>query len=276
MKVISYVKKRGMANVLGILFMVALLISAVIPLFLYVNQVNSYYDDTLNDMTHQDQIKADESLEVLAYPVGENFTMINVQVKNIGTTPVKVMRIWITEIVDQICQFWNESHISTLQDQIAPATQMTFQNLSLSSFGTDEMLLSVTLTTERGTVFSSQTNPIWISEGGWSGAYSFPYNIQFVFSSPKASGTWKIEGNIRVWYNQTVDPENLNITYYKVTTMDQLVQGNVYLESIGVPYEGVYHVIIDITTPQGNGEVFNDTIFITSYNPMRWTFIQLT
>jgi len=220
-------------------------------------------------------LKAFEEIDVLAYPVGENFTMMNVQVKNIGTTPVKVMRIWISEITNQTSQFWNETHVPSLQDSIPPATQTTFYNLSLAAFYSEEMLLSVKLTTERGRTFASRTNPIWISEGGWCGAYSFPYNIQFVFESPKGQGTWKIEGEIEVWYNRTIDPDNLNVTYHKSTVMDQLVQGNVYLESVGIPYEGMYHIIVDITNPPGNGEVFNDNLLVTSYNPMRWLYITL-
>jgi hypothetical protein len=269
-------KNRGLATVLGMLVIVGIFISAVIPLFLYVNQVNSYYDENIEDMAFQDQLKAFEKIDVLAYPVGENFTMINVQVKNIGTTPVKVMRLWISENTNQTSQFWNETHVPSLHDPLPPATQTTFYNLSLAAFYSEEMLLSVKLTTERGRTFASRTNPIWISDGGWCGDYSFPYNIQFVFESPKGQGTWKIEGEIEVWYNRTIDDENLNVTYHKSTVMDQLVQGNVYLESVGVPYEGMYHIVVDITIPPGIGEAFNNTLLVTSYNPMRWLFIPLT
>jgi len=267
--------KRGLATVLGMLVTVGIFISAVIPLFLYVNNVNSYYNENIEEMTFQDQLKASEELDVFAYPVGENFTMMNVQVKNIGTTPVKVARIWISEITIQTSQFWNETHVPALQYQIPPATQITFYNLSLAAFYSDEMLLSVKLTTERGSTFASRTNPIWISEGGWAGDYSYPYNIQFVFESPKGQGTWKIEGEITVQYDRIIDPDNLNVTYDKSILVDQLVQGNVYLESVGLPYEGTYHFIIDITNPTGCGEVYNDTLLITSYNPMRWLFIPL-
>jgi hypothetical protein len=267
--------KRGLVNVLGMLVMVGVFISAVIPLFLYVNQVNSFYNENIEEMTFQDQLKDSEKIDVLAYPVGESFTMMNVQVKNIGSTPVKVVRIWISEIANQTSQLWNETHVPAMQDPIPPATQRTFYNLSLAVFNSDEMLLSVKLTTERGRMFASRTNPIWISEGGWSGDYSFPYNIQFVLESPKGQGTWKIDGEVKVWYNRTIDPDNLEVTYYKSVVMDQLVQGNVYLESVGVPYEGTYHLIIDITNPTGNGEVYNDVLLITSYNPLRWLFIPI-
>jgi hypothetical protein len=267
--------KRGLATVLGMLVTVGVFISAVIPLFLYVNNVNSFYDENIEEMTFQDQLKASEEIDVFAYPVGENFTMMNVQVKNIGSTPVKVVRIWISEITIQTSQFWNETHLPALQDQIPPATQTTFSNLSLATFFSDEMLLSVKLTTERGRTFASGSNPIWISEGGWSGDYSYPYNIQFVFDSPKGQGTWKIEGEIKVWYNKTIDPDNLDATYYKSTVMDQLVQGNIYMESVGIPYEGTYHIIVDVTNPTGFGEVYDDTLLVTSYNPLRWLFIPL-
>lgn len=268
-------QKRGLATILGMLVTVGIFISAIIPLFLFVNNVNSYYNDKIEDMAFQDQLRAAEDLDVYAYPIGENFTEMNVQVKNMGTTPVKVERIWISEINLQTSQFWNETHIPTLQDSIPPATQITFQNLSLATFYNDEMLLSVKLTTERGSTFASRTNPIWISEGGWTGDYSYPYNIQFVLQSPKGQGTWKIEGEIHVWYNTSIDGDNLDIIYYKSVLMDQLVQGNVYLESAGLPYEGTYHFVVDITTPTGNGVVYDDTLLITSYNPMRWLFIIL-
>ena len=100
--------KRGLASVLVMLVLVGAFISAVIPLLLYVNQVNSYYNENIEEMTFQDQLKASEEIDVLAYPVGENFTMMNVQVKNMGIAPVKVVSIChplysiIIEIVNPI------------------------------------------------------------------------------------------------------------------------------------------------------------------------------
>lgn len=257
------------------LLMVCMLFTAVIPLFLYVNRVNNLYNTTVQGDTDANQIKSLEELDVFAYPVGENFTLLNIIIKNTGVIPVKIVRLWVTELDTHATQFWDETEITEFQTEISPSTYQLIYNLSIADFGVGERSLFVKLTSERGNIFPSNSNPLLFTGEGWKGSTSDPFSIQFVFTNPKSTGAWKIEGEIKVWYNQSIDPDNLNITYYDVRDIDQLVQGEEFLQTAEVPYEGTYHIIVDITTPRGNGEVYNDTVELRLFNPLIWVRIRL-
>jgi hypothetical protein len=252
-----------------------MLFTAVIPLFLFVNRVNNHYDNAVQGVTDADQIKSLEELDVFAYPVGENFTSLNIMIKNLGLIPVKIVRLWVTELDTHATQFWNETEITEFQTEISPSTYQIIYNISIADFGVGERLLFVKLTSERGNIFPSNSNPLWITSEGWKGTTSDPFNIQFVFENPKAAGAWKIEGEIKVWYNRTIDPDNLDVTYYDTAEIDQLVQGEEFLQTAEIPYEGTYHIIVDVTTPRGCGEVYNDTVELRLFKPLIWVRITL-
>jgi len=267
--------KRGLQEVLGMLLTTCMLFTAIIPLFLYVNQVNSHYDNTIQGITEANRIKSLEELDVFAYPVGENFTSLNIILKNLGVIPVKIARLWVTELNTHATQFWNETEITEFQTELFSSTYQIIYNISMANFGVGERYLFVKLTSERGNIFPSNSNPLWITGEGWKGSTSDPFNMQFVFDNPKANGAWKIEGEIKVWYDITIHPDNLNVTYYNTIEIDQLVQGEEFLQTAEVPYEGIYHVIVDITTPKGNGEVYNDTVELRLFKPIIWNRITL-
>jgi hypothetical protein len=50
-------KRRGVASVLGILIMVGILITSILPTFIYVNEVNNYYDRTVVDLRIADEAR---------------------------------------------------------------------------------------------------------------------------------------------------------------------------------------------------------------------------
>jgi hypothetical protein len=268
--------KRGLQEMYGMLLMISMLFTAVIPLFLYVNQVSNHYNTAVQGIADANQIKSLEELDVFAYPVGENFTALNIIIKNLGVIPVKIVRLWVTDLNTHATQCWTETAITEFQTALSPSTYQILYNISIADFGVDERSLFVKLTSERGNLFPSTSNPLWITDEGWKGSTSDPFNVQFVFDNPKVTGAWKIEGEIEVWYNQAIDSENLNITYYDTIEIDQLVQGGEFLQTAEVPYEGTYHFIIDITTPRGNGEVYDDYVELRLYNPLIWVRITLS
>jgi hypothetical protein len=266
---------RGLQEIFGMLLTICMLFTAIIPLFLFVNQVNNHYDNTVQGITAANQIKSLEDLDVFAYPVGNNFTSLNIILKNIGVIPVKIVRLWVTDLDTHATQLWNETEITEFQTELFPSTYQILYNVSIADFGVGDRLLFVKLTSERGNIFPSKSNPLWITGEGWKGSTSDPFSMQFVFTNPKATGAWKIEGEIKVWYNKTIDPDNLNLTYYNTMEIDQLVQGEECVQTIEVPYEGIYQVIVDITTPRGNGEVYNDTVELRLFKPLIWNYIIL-
>jgi len=267
--------RRGIQEVFGMLLTICMLFTAIIPLFLYVNNVNSHYDTAIEGITEANHLKSLEELNVFAYPVGENFTALNVIIKNLGVNPAKIARLWVTDLTTHATQIWDETDLPEFQTELSSSTYQIIYNISIADFGVEERYLYIKLTSERGNIFPSDSNPLWITSEGWKGNTSDPFNAQFTFENPKITGAWKIEGEIQVWYSKAIDPDNLNVTYYQSSEIDQLVQGEVFLQTIEVPYEGTYHIIVTITTPQGNGEVFNDTVELRLYNPLIWYHITL-
>jgi len=268
MKVIWF-SKRGIANVLGMIIVVGILFTAIIPLFLYVNQANNFYDETVKYMKSKDEERDAESLDVFAYPTGENHTTLNVLIKNTGVIPVKVMRIWVADLEDHQSRFFNETDTPDLHDEIYPVTQRLIA-INISYIGTGERSLSVKLTTERGRIFSSRSNPLWITDEGWMGGYSTPYYLEFIFEI--ASPGW-FDRLIKIDYSRTAIG-NLDLDWSLNWTIHQQVHGDLYLESIGVPYEGTYQAEVWKILPNKDLEfICSDEFTITQYNPLRWIFI---
>lgn len=267
--------RRGIQEVFGMLLTICMLFTAIIPLFLYVNSVNSHYDTSIEGLTEANHLKSLEELSAFAYPVGANFTSLNVILKNLGVNPVKIARLWVTDLTTHATQFWDETDIPEFQTELPSSTYQIIYNVSIIDFGVGDRYLYVKLTSERGNVFPSDSNPLWITGEGWTGSTSDPFNIQFVFKNPKVSGAWKIEGEIEVWYSKLIDPDNLNVTYYRAFEIDQLVQGEEFLQTVEVPYEGVYRITVYISTPKGNGEVFDETVELRLYKPLIWYHITL-
>jgi len=67
---LSRLLKSGsaMSTILGMLIFIGILFTCVMPFFLYINEVNSLYDQTVVEMKQEDQNRALENIEVYAYP----------------------------------------------------------------------------------------------------------------------------------------------------------------------------------------------------------------
>ena len=79
MKSISCRKKGGVSSVIGMLIVTAMLFTVVIPLFLYVNEVNTVYNIESDRMDRFDHERSMESLSLVAYPA-ENGSELNVYI----------------------------------------------------------------------------------------------------------------------------------------------------------------------------------------------------
>ena len=99
--------RSGLATVLGTLIFVGILFTCVIPLFLYVNTVNSYYEKAVAEMRQFDQRHEMEDLEVYAYPNDGN-TELNVYIRNRCALDVRVIRLWVNNT------FYDDTDLSDL------------------------------------------------------------------------------------------------------------------------------------------------------------------
>jgi hypothetical protein len=219
-------KKRGVASAIGILFMVGILMTSIIPMFMYVNQVNNYYDMTVVEMRYEEEDKNDEDLRVYAY--GANSTAINVWLKNDGAIPVNINRLWVERADLQKFIIFNSTNRSddfTLQ--LPASSQATLRGLSLSCVlgGENENKFNIYAITDRGNKFASQTNTLSKSGNVWVTS-----STEFIINILIQSGS----------------TEDFKFKVYNATTLEYInerkiddVHGTGYTV-INVPTEGYY------------------------------------
>ncbi len=92
----TYRKKarRGISTVLGVLLMVGILFTTIIPLFISRNSVDNFYDTTVVNMGIADQERGMEDLTVYAFGRDETHDL-NVLIINEGSISVSIIRVWV-------------------------------------------------------------------------------------------------------------------------------------------------------------------------------------
>ncbi|MCD6530621.1 hypothetical protein J7L06_10140 [Candidatus Bathyarchaeota archaeon] len=257
MKSISCRKKGGISSVIGMLIVAAMLFTVVIPLFLYVNEVNTVYNIESDKMDEFDHERSMESLSVVAYPV-ENGSELNVYVYNGAALTTEVIRVWVTDIYNRTTRMYN---VQANESMISPASDTIIHHINVTSFG-ETKLLKVEVVTRRGNVFSATNNPIYISNQ----SEPLPFNIQLCFYT---AGETHFERTVNVTYvGPTPEYQNWNVTF----TVYQHIPGNkgvnVY-SSVGVPTVGPYLIQV-----YRNDElVYEVLVEVTLQVPIPWVFI---
>ncbi len=239
--------KSAMSTVLGMLIFVGILFTCVMPFFLYINKVNSLYDQTVVEMKQQDQDRALENIAVYAYPLNQSSSQIRLYIKNQCPLTVEIVRIWIN----------NEYYASNLQisgmgeNTTSPIDiqDMLSQVEGVGSF-------QVKVTTSRGNTFSSLTNPLQYSnESGWGGGPSFAVNIV-------------IELELGVYYFIiNVDDSNGTTIYHDEVWV---VLESSIMRRVDVSGPGTYHV--EITQTHGPDKTWSTDVQITLEEPTKWVY----
>ncbi len=233
-------KRRGISTVLGVLFMVGILFTSIIPFFMYVNQVNSYYDRTVVDMGIADQERGAEALDIFAFPhdSSSGCTSIDVFLMNKGSVSLNVTRIWIvrTDLNSTMVLVFNSTNLSALPLQLQGSAQTTIQGLSVASIITNDTTVdyfNVIVATGRGRQYSSQTNPLHKILGGWeTGSEAFQIQVLVVVSSWGSENTYKIQvvgvDEVTSGYNNTIySPPKMHGDFYTIVPVWQSGSYNV-------------------------------------------------
>jgi len=245
--------KSGIASVLGMIFLVAIAFTTIVPLFLYVNNINNLYNQTDEAMREFDHDRSLESLTVLAYPI-QNGSALNIHIRNKCSLNVKVVRIWIT--VNEACYML--TNIPSLESGISPATERAIIGVALPP---GEKTVKVKVTTSRGNVFPSETNPLYITEQSW--AAEEPFTITVVMAHQKSG-----------WIRRTVYVEYLGVRWNNTVEVTQLVHEAYAYTSIGVPFVGDYKILIwDNKLGYQHDLIFTDTVAITYAVPAPWVYV---
>ncbi|MEE9509761.1 MAG: hypothetical protein V3V81_04625 [Candidatus Bathyarchaeia archaeon] len=238
-----YSIRRGISTVLGVLLMLGILFTTIVPLFIYMNTVDNYYDTTVVNMGIADQERSMEDLTAYAFGRDES-NNIHVKLVNIGSITVNISRIWVTSMDLQRTNVFTSQNVSAalnLHDlplQLNPSNQATIENLTLTIIveNPDQPELDVfhiEVTTTRGNVFPSGTNPFNYNGGTWSTGMTWPW-LEIIICSDEGQDDFEVD--------IVGDSNNFTDTIYSWNVLGD------FFTIIPVIKTGAYNVTVTKTT----------------------------
>ena len=242
--------RSAMSTVLGMLIFIGVLFTCVMPFFLYINEVNSLYDQTIIEMKQFDRERDMEDLAVYAYPINQSSSQIRLYIKNRCPLTVEIVRIWIND------QYF------PCDMQIFGMGENTTDPIDIQSMLSQVQEVEdfqAKVTTARGNMFSSLTNPLQYSNtSGWSGGQSFAINIVIELSP----GVYD--------FNIRVDNSNGTTIY---TEEIWVVFENSIMRKVDVSGPDTYYV--EITQTHGHLDKTSTTnVQITLEESTKWIYLQ--
>ena len=215
--------KRGITTLLGVLLMISILSSVIIPYFIYVNSVNNYYDTTVVNMGIADQERGMEDVIVYAFGRDETYD-INVIIVNKGSISVNITRIWVMSMDLQRTNIFTSENVSAalnahdLPLQINPSDQATIENLTLTIILDDpeKDLFNIEIMTARGNVFASSTNFLSYNAGDWGTGMSWPW-LEIIIRSDEGQDDFQIDVvGISNDFTDTISSEHVLGDYFTI------------------------------------------------------------
>jgi hypothetical protein len=145
--------RRGVSTILGTIFFIGILFSAIIPMQLVMKQADNIALRKTHEAQILDQERFDENIEVYPVPLtGED--KLNVTIINNSEFPIKIKHLWINNT-----HYNTDLTVNSLQtDEIGPFDVKTYNGVEYT----------VKVTTERGNVFISEIGTIFYSGGDWT------------------------------------------------------------------------------------------------------------
>ena len=239
--------KSAMSTVLGILIFIGILFTCVMPFFLYINEVNSIYDQTVIEMKHFDQDRAFENIDVYAYPLNQSSNQICVYIKSRCPLTVEIVRIWIND------QYFPYNLQIPGMDE-GTTDPIDVQDMISQVEGVESYQVKVT--TARGNTFSSLTNPLQYSnDSGWGGGQSFAINIVI-----------ELDPGV---YDFDIEVENSNGTTIYSEEIWVLFESSI-MRKVDVSGPDTYHVVI--TQTHGQDKTWTTDVQITWEEPTKWVY----
>ena len=239
-------KRRGVASVLGILIMVGILITSILPTFIYINEVNNYYDRTVVDLRIADEDRDYENVEVHAY--GHNETTVDLLIINRAPLATNITRIWVMNSTLQDVWIFNNTNYPDLPLYLS-ASEQTSLRLDFTGINSEGSSYIIEAATVRGNKFSSATNPLTYTSGDWQTG-SMEFNVQVIVQSSQGNDRYLIK---------IFGPEN-HFDFVDSAT----VQGQ-FFSVFNVPQAGQYNVTVQNIQGGGSDYVYQNTSVILSW-----------
>ena len=222
-------KRRGVASVLGILIMVGILITSILPTFIYVNEVNNYYDRTVVDLKIADEDRDYEDLEVHAY--GHNETTVDILIINRAPLASNISRIWVMNSSLQDVWIFNSTNFPESLPLYLSASEQVSLRLDFSGINSEGTSYRIEVTTERGNKFCSATNPLTYTSGEWQTG-SMEFNIQVIVQSSQGNDRYMIQIYGPENHFDFIDSATVQGQFFSVFSVPQAGQYNVTVQNI--------------------------------------------
>ena len=142
--------------------MVGILFSTIIPLFIFVNSVDNYYDSTVVSMDIADQERKMEAIDVYAWGSNETGNDIDVLLENKGSITINITRVWVTRTDLERTLVFTSDNESSLPLQLIASGKSTIDSLDLTPIleSNETDYFNIEVMTARGNKFPSKTNPL--------------------------------------------------------------------------------------------------------------------
>jgi hypothetical protein len=246
-------RRRGVASVIGILIMVGILITSILPTFIYVNEVNNYYDRTVVDLKITDNERSKENLEVYAY--GYTANEVDVFIVNRAPLTTNIIRIWVMNSTLQDAWIFNSTNSPDLPLYLVAADQTTLR-LNFTGISVEGFSYIIEITTDRGNKFSSNTNPLTLTLGGGWQTGTSEFKIQVLILSSQGSDDYRIDIQGLEGYSDNIDVSGVQGQFFYI---------------FDVPQAGEYNITVqDTKQSEQVGDV--TTVDLTYFRPTAFTY----
>ena len=176
-----------MSTVLGTLIFIGILFSAVVPMFLVMQQADIILDQEKLEIRRVDDERSRELMDFYSYPVNDE-DMIELSVSSRFELPIRIVHLWIN---------------NTRQDvdfEIPPMKQdMVLGQYDVPIRAGVPKEFKVKVTTDRGNVYESKTGDIIHDGSGWTN----PELQVIVFVGSQGSSWWNQWGNYKAKLTRT-------------------------------------------------------------------------
>ena len=146
-------KRKGVLTILGLLILVGVLFSAIIPMELVMKQADTLYTQEVHDVEQFDTEKSLEKIKLYIYPNSENTSEIKAYVENKGDVSVDLVRFWINDNYHTL-----NTHLTSMANTELGTFPVTLLDGSYYSFK---------VVTRRGNVYESLSGSLLYSDGTW-------------------------------------------------------------------------------------------------------------
>jgi hypothetical protein len=220
-------RRRGVASVLGILIMVGILITSILPTFIYVNEVNNYYDRTVVDLKITDNERSQENIEVYAY--GHTQYEVDVFIINRAPLASNISRIWVLNNTLQDAWIFTSTNSTDLPLYLGAANQTTLR-LNFTGISVEGCSYIIEITTDRGNKFSSDTNPLTLTLGGEWQTGTSEFKIQVLILSKQGSDDYRIDINGLDGHSDYVDVSGVQGQFFTIFDVPQAGDYNITVQ----------------------------------------------